>query len=91
MSTSDAHPGPGPRGIAGAPDRGVVGAVLSVVRTYSFAGWAYVALIAVFHPQTLGTRLTHLAAWPHEDTFGIACFTISFLSALALAVLRAKR
>lgn len=90
MFTSDVRPEP--RSGPGMPGRrGAIEAVLSVVKVYSFAGWAYIALIAVFHPQTLGLRLTHLAPWPHEDTFGIACFVVSFVSALTLAILRARR
>lgn len=65
--------------------------MLSVVKVYAFAGWAYIALNAVFHPQTLSLRLTHFAPWPREDTFGIACFIVSGTSALALAILRARR
>ena len=92
MSTSDARPGLSPGNIpAASRARNVVEAVLSIVKIYSFAGWVYIALNAVFHPKTLGLRLTHLAPWPHEDTFGILCFTISFTSALVLAVLRARR
>ena len=92
MSTGDprpeSSPGPSPPARGG---RGVVEAVLSVVKIYSFAGWGYIALNAVFHPQTLGLRLTHFAPWPREDTFGVACFIVSFTSALALAMLRARR
>ena len=92
MSTSDRRPESGPGRIPPARGgRGVVEAVLSVVKVYSFAGWAYIALNAVFHPQTLSLRLTHFAPWPREDTFGIACFIVSFTSALALAILRARR
>jgi len=47
---------------------------------HSFAGWFYIAENAVFHPETLPLRLTHLAPWPREDTFGIACFAISIIS-----------
>ena len=92
MSTSDPRPGSGPGRLP--PPRGsraVVEAVLSVVKVYSFAGWAYIALNAVFHPQTLSLRLTHFAPWPREDTFGVACFIVSVSSALALALLRARR
>lgn len=37
---------------------------------YGFAGWAYIALVALVHPRTLGLQLTHFAKVPHEDTFG---------------------
>ena len=92
MSTSDPRPESGPGRLPPARgSRAVVEAVLSVVKVYSFAGWAYIALNAVFHPRTLSLRLTHFAPWPREDTFGVACFIVSFTSALALAVLRARR
>lgn len=65
--------------------------VLLVVAFYTFAGWAYIALNAVVHPETLAWPLTHLAPWPREDTFGIVCFVVSFTSATAAAVLRGRR
>lgn len=65
--------------------------VLMVIAAYSFAGWAYIALNAVVHPESLGWPLTHLADWPREDTFGILCFATSFTAAIAAAVLRGRR
>lgn len=65
--------------------------ILTVVAFYSFAGWVYIAANAVSHPSTLALPLTHLVGWPREDTFGIACFAISIVSALAAATLRARR
>jgi hypothetical protein len=47
---------------------------------YGFAGWAYIALVALVHPSTLHLQLTHFAKYPHEDTFGEACFVISIAS-----------
>jgi hypothetical protein len=44
---------------------------------YGFAGWAYIALVALVHPDTLHMQLTHFAKFPHEDTFGEICFVIS--------------
>lgn len=61
---------------------------LLTVAIYTFAGWTYIALNAVVHPVTLGLPLTHLAAWPHEDTFGVMCFAVSFACALAYAIRR---
>lgn len=63
-------------------------AVLGIVAAYSFAGWAYIAANAVVHPESLAWPLTHLASWPREDTFGIACFVVSFVAALGRAALR---
>lgn len=45
---------------------------------FGYSGWLYIALNAVFHPQTLSWPLTHLASFPREDTFGIICFIVSF-------------
>ena len=39
---------------------------------YGFAGWVYIALVALVHPNTLGMQLTHFAKLPHEDTFGVS-------------------
>lgn len=47
---------------------------------FGFAGWAYIAMNAVFHPQSLSWPLTHLAPYPREDTFGIVCFAVSMVS-----------
>ncbi len=47
---------------------------------FSFSGWFYIAENAVFHPTTLTLPLTHLMDWPREDTFGIACFVLSFVA-----------
>jgi hypothetical protein len=64
---------------------------LGVIAVYTFAAWVYVALCALVHPETLRLPLTHLFAWPHEDTFGVMCFAISFVSALGWRMLRARR
>jgi hypothetical protein len=67
--------------------RDVVQAALEVIAVFAFAAWAYIALNAVFHPQSLSWPVTHLAGWPSEDTFGIACFALSFTAALAARIL----
>jgi hypothetical protein len=64
--------------------------VLTVIAFYSFAGWVYIALNAVVHPESLGWPLTHLLPWPHEDTFGIGCFATSFGTAMASRILRVR-
>lgn len=64
---------------------------LGVIAVYTFVAWVYVALCALVHPQSLHLRLTHLFAWPHEDTFGVMCFVLSFVSALGWQLLRARR
>jgi len=65
--------------------------VLVVVAVYTFAGWAYIAMNAVVHPESLSWPLTHFASWPREDTFGALCFLTSFTTAMAAAVLRGRR
>jgi len=70
--------------------RRTVEAGLRTVAIYSFAGWAYIALNAVVHPVSLGWPLTHLAPWPHEDTFGAACFGVSFVCAMCYGVSRSR-
>jgi hypothetical protein len=47
---------------------------------YAFAAWAYVALVAVFLPRTLGFQLTHFSKQPHTDTFGEVSFVVSLVS-----------
>lgn len=47
---------------------------------YGFAGWVYIALVALVHPDTLGLQLTHFVTFPHEDTFGELCFAVSLVS-----------
>jgi hypothetical protein len=55
---------------------------------YGFAGWVYIALVALVHPRTLGLQLTHFAKLPHEDTFGELCFVISLISFFVFKLLR---
>jgi hypothetical protein len=57
---------------------------------YGFAGWAYIALVALVHPQTLGLQLTHFARFPHEDTFGEMSFAVSVLSFFIYSLLRSS-
>lgn len=46
------------------------------------AGWFYIAENAVFHPETLSLPLTHLLAFPREDTFGTCAFGLSVVCCL---------
>ena len=57
---------------------------------YSFAGWVYIALVALVHPYTLGLQLTHFAKFPHEDTFGETCFAVSVVSFFIYNLLRSS-
>lgn len=64
---------------------------LAVSRTlalYGFAGWAYIALVALVHPHTLGLQLTHFWRYPHEDTFGEICFVVSAAGFLTCSLMR---
>jgi len=47
---------------------------------FGLIGWFYVAVNAWVHPETLTWGLTHLTPWIQEDTFGILCFIVSFVS-----------
>jgi hypothetical protein len=58
---------------------------------YGFAGWVYVGLVALVHPQTLGLKLTHLMTFPHEDTFGEICFVVSLVSFFVYNLLRSSK
>jgi hypothetical protein len=71
--------------------RRVIEECLTSLSRYTFAGWVYIAANAVVHPETLPLRLTHFAPFPREDTFGIACFGVSFLSFTAARLLSAAR
>ena len=62
--------------------------LLGVIAIYSMAGWIYIAANAVSHPESLGWPLTHFADWPHEDTFGAACFATSLVASILRAWLR---
>jgi hypothetical protein len=57
---------------------------------YGFAGWVYIALVALVHPDTLGLQLTHFAKYPHEDTFGESCFVVSIISFFIYGMLRSS-
>ena len=46
---------------------------------YGFAGWVYIACVALVHPHTLGLQLTHFYKYPHEDTFGETSFVVSLI------------
>ncbi len=47
---------------------------------FGLLGWLYIAMNSWIHPKTLAWPLTHLLPYPREDTFGIICFTVSFIS-----------
>lgn len=57
---------------------------------YGFAGWMYIALVALVHPRTLGWQLTHFTKLPHEDTFGETCFVVSLISFFIYNLLRSS-
>jgi hypothetical protein len=55
-------------------------ALTLTLAVFGFAGWVYIALVALVHPHTLGLQLTHFARYPHEDTFGEMSFVVSLVS-----------
>lgn len=55
---------------------------------FGFAGWFYIAVNAWVHPESLPWQLTHLTPWLREDTFGIICFIVSFISFFFWNILR---
>lgn len=57
---------------------------------YGFAGWVYIALVALVHPYTLKLQLTHFTKLPHEDTFGEVSFVVSLVSFFVYNMLRAN-
>jgi hypothetical protein len=71
--------------------RTIVLAASKTLAIYGFLGWVYIALVALIHPHTLGSKLTHFANFPHEDTFGEACFAISLVSFFAYSLLRPSK
>lgn len=64
--------------------------LVALLRTgffYATLGWAYIAMNSVSHPWTLSLPLTHLASWPREGAFGVACFVLSLVCYLTLQAL----
>ncbi len=66
-------------------------ALALAVFLFGLLGWLYVAGAALVHPQTLRLPVTHLAPGPREDTFGEACFAISFCAFVVWRVLTGRR
>jgi hypothetical protein len=64
--------------------------VSKTLAIYGFAGWVYIALVALVHPATLGLQLTHFASFPHEDTFGELSFVVSLASFVVYGLLRSE-
>lgn len=58
----------------------VLNALSFTIFVFGLLGWMYIVGNAWFHPATLALPLTHLTPWIREDTFGIVCFTLSFVS-----------
>jgi hypothetical protein len=71
--------------------RGIALGASRTLALYGFAGWVYIALVALVHPRTLGLQLTHFAKLPHEDTFGEICFVISLVSFFVYNLLRSSQ
>jgi hypothetical protein len=60
--------------------RKIVKAASFTLFIFSLLGWLYIAAVSLVRPETLTIQLTHFATWPREDTFGVVCFTVSFIS-----------
>ena len=58
---------------------------------FGLLGWIYIVLNSLVHMETLSWPLTHLLPYPREDTFGIVCFAVSFVSFFAWNVLREQK
>jgi hypothetical protein len=68
--------------------RWLLTATCRAIALYAFAGWVYVALVALIQPQTLALQLTHLTKWPRTDTFGEISFVVSFIAFWGYTLLR---
>jgi hypothetical protein len=61
--------------------------MISLIRSLAFSlfifgllGWFYIVVTSWIFPASLPLPLSHLTLWIREDTFGIVCFIVSFLS-----------
>lgn len=68
----------------------IIRALFLTLFIFGLLGWVYIAMNAVFHPETLSMPLTHLFKYPREDTFGIVCFATSMFSFFVWNVLKNK-
>jgi len=68
--------------------RKVLQAVTLTGFIFGAAGWVYIALVALVHPETLPIQLTHLTPWIREDTFGIISFIVSAICFFAWNLVR---
>jgi hypothetical protein len=69
----------------------IIRSALLTLTVYGTLGWMYIALNAAMHPITLAMPLTHLMSWPREDTFGIICFGVSFVSFFVWNLVREEK
>jgi hypothetical protein len=69
----------------------IIKAVSMTLFVFGLLGWLYIVLNATVHPHTLSWPLTHLASWPREDTFGIICFAVSFISFFAWNLVKDRK
>lgn len=74
----------------GSRSRRWVAGVLRTLAVYLFAGWAYIAAIAVFRPDSLSLPVWHELGL-RRDTFGAVCFVGSFASYVAWQLVRGHR
>jgi hypothetical protein len=69
----------------------VVRAGLRTAFGYGLLVWAYIAVNALTHPETLARPLTHFLPWPLEGDTALACFLLSAVAFLLLRATRAER
>ena len=60
--------------------KNIVQAASFTLFIFGLLGWLYIVIVSFVRPETLTIQLTHLTPWIREDTFGIICFAVSFIS-----------
>ncbi len=64
-------------------------AVIRSLALHAWCGWAYISANSISHRKTLSLRLTHLASWPTEGSFAVACFLVAVASSSVYCFLSA--
>ena len=62
-------------------------AALGSLMACAFLGFAFAAMMAVLHPERMPEPVVHFLS-VRLDTFGAACFAISFVTQCALGITR---
>jgi hypothetical protein len=69
-------------------EKSITARILFSLFLFSTLGGLYIIGSALIHPQTLPIQLSHLTPWIREDTFGIMCWIISFISFISWNIIR---